>query len=361
VTQEIHIELEKLAQSASFKTLLDQSSDLKSSDLPFLRYIFTNFVLEFPFLKKEQDDKFWDKCETFLAEFQKRRIGSSDKNEVSQRKKMEYKVEKMIVILLGAAIQTVQGKEEGIKVDQKMLTQSNIVQNQAAANKLSRDLADLENEDTYMQWVGMNGLDINIVTVREVGEKRTLREKPHAEFIIQTYFEHSQDPNLPIYVAKRHGQFRQLHDDLRKKFPTIEVPNVAPKSRDTENGNHALREKDRLSLRAFLHRVAINPRLADSDVFHNFLTDDPITLTEEERNDMEKRKEIDHIRAEEEKKFRQEVDKQVEQLNEQLEDLKQQVIAPGGLTKLFNEIKRADQLKDLPESLQHAFEWGKIK
>ncbi|CAO3669142.1 unnamed protein product [Umbelopsis ramanniana] len=361
VTQEIHTELDKLTQGASFKTLLDQDTDLKDSDLPFLRYIFKNFVLEFPFLKKEQDDKFWDKCETFLTEFQKKRIGSSDKNEVTQRKKMEYKVEKMIVILLGAAIQTVQGKEEGIKVDQQMLNQGKTAEEKASAQKLSRDLADLENEDAYMQWIGTNGLDLNIVTVREVGEKRTLRgEKPHAEFIIQTYFEHSDDPNLPIYVAKRHGQFRQLHDDLKKKFPTIEVPNVAAKSRDSEKGKHALREKDRLSLRAFLHRIAINARLADSDVFHEFLSSDPITLTEEEQNDMENRKNIDRIRAEEEKKFRQEVDKQVEQLNEQLENLKQQVIAPGGLTNLFNEIKKADQLRDLPNSLQRAFEWGKI-
>jgi hypothetical protein len=115
VTQEIHSELEKLVQSASFQILLDQNTPLASSELPFLRYIFNTLVLDFPFLKKEQDDKFWVKCETFLTEFQKRRIASSDKNEQSQRKKMEYKMEKMIVILLGAAIKTVQGKEEGIK------------------------------------------------------------------------------------------------------------------------------------------------------------------------------------------------------------------------------------------------------
>jgi hypothetical protein len=353
--------VEKLSQSASFKTLLDKESHLNDSELPFLRYIFTNLVLEFPFLKKEQDDKFWDKCETFLAEFQKRRIGSADKNEVSQRKKMEYKAEKMIVILLGNAIKTVQGKEEGIKVDQQMLTQTKMYEQQAASNKLSRDLADLENEDVYMQWVGMNGLDINIVTVREIGEKRTLREKPHAEFIVQTYLEQSDDPNHATYVAKRHGQFRQLQDDLRKKFPTIEIPSVPPKSRDSEKGHHALREKDRLSLRAFLHRIAINPRLANSDVFLSFLHDQPIELSDEEREDMEKRKQIDKIRSEEEKKFRQEVDKQVEQLNEQLESLKQQVLVPGGLTELFNEIKKAENLQDLPSSLQKAFEWGKIK
>ncbi|GAB5586641.1 hypothetical protein Unana1_01541 [Umbelopsis nana] len=360
VTQEIHNEVEKLTQSSSFKTLLDKETHLNDSELPFLRYLFTNLVLEFPFLKKEQDDKFWDKCETFLTEFQKRRIGSTDKSELSQRKKMEYKVEKMIVILLGAAIKTVQGKEEGIKVDQQMLTLSKIYEQQPASSKLSRDLADLENEDTYMQWVGTNGLDINIVTVRETGEKRTLREKPHAEFIVQTYFENSEDPNQAIYVAKRHGQFRQLHEDLRKKFPTIEIPSVPPKSRDSEKGQHALREKDRLSLRAFLHRVAINPRLSDSDVFLAFLMEQPIQLTDDERKDTEKRKQIDKIRAEEEKKFRKEVDKQVEQLNEQLDSLKQKVLVPGGLTELFNEIKKSERLQDLPTSLQKAFEWGKI-
>jgi hypothetical protein len=242
-----------------------------------------------------------------------------------------------------------------------MLTQTKMYEQQAASNKLSRDLADLENEDVYMQWVGMNGLDINIVTVREIGEKRTLREKPHAEFIVQTYLEQSDDPNHATYVAKRHGQFRQLQDDLRKKFPTIEIPSVPPKSRDSEKGHHALREKDRLSLRAFLHRIAINPRLANSDVFLSFLHDQPIELSDEEREDMEKRKQIDKIRSEEEKKFRQEVDKQVEQLNEQLESLKQQVLVPGGLTELFNEIKKAEHLQDLPSSLQKAFEWGKIK
>ncbi|KAJ2955766.1 hypothetical protein NQZ79_g8289 [Umbelopsis isabellina] len=359
VTQEIHSELEKLVQSASFQILLDQNTPLAESELPFLRYIFNTLVLDFPFLKKEQDDKFWVKCETFLTEFQKRRIASSDKNEQSQRKKMEYKMEKMIVILLGAAIKTVQGKEEGIKVDQQMLSQSKTEEQKRQDNRMTRDLIDLENEDAYMQWVGTNGLDINIVTVREVGEKRTLREKPHAEFIVQTYFEHDEDPNQAIYVAKRHGQFRQLQDDLKKKFPTIDIPHVPAKSRDSEN-SHAFREKDRLSLRAFLHRVAIHPRLADSDVFLEFLRADPIQVNEEERNDMENRKRIDKIRLEEEKKFKVEVDKQVEQLNEQLETLKKQVIAPGGLTEMFNDIKTSESIQDLPSSLQTAFEWGKI-
>ncbi|KAM3583907.1 hypothetical protein VKS41_003872 [Umbelopsis sp. WA50703] len=359
VTQEIHSELEKLVQSASFQILLDQNTPLASSELPFLRYIFNTLVLDFPFLKKEQDDKFWVKCETFLTEFQKRRIASSDKNEQSQRKKMEYKMEKMIVILLGAAIKTVQGKEEGIKVDQQMLSQSKTEEQKRQDNRLTRDLINLENEDTYMQWVGTNGLDINIITVREVGEKRTLREKPHAEFIVQTYFEHDEDPNQAIYVAKRHGQFRQLQDDLKKKFPTIDIPHVPAKSRDSPK-SHAFREKDRLSLRAFLHRVAIHPRLADSDIFLDFLRANPIQLNEEESNDMENRNKIDKIRLEEEKKFKQEVDKQVEQLNEQLETLKKQVLAPGGLTEMFNDIKTSERIQDLPNSLQTAFEWGKI-
>lgn len=359
ITQEIHGELEKLVQSASFQILLDQNTPLAESELPFLTYIFNTLVLDFPFLKKEQDDKFWVKCETFLTEFQKRRIASSDKSEQSQRKKMEYKMEKMIVILLGAAIKTVQGKEEGIKVDQQMLSQSKTEEQKRQDNRLTRDLISLENEDAYMQWVGTNGLDINIVTVREVGEKRTLREKPHAEFIVQTYFEHDEDPNQAIYVAKRHGQFRQLQDDLKKKFPTIDIPHVPAKSRDSEK-SHAFREKDRLSLRAFLHRVAIHPRLADSDVFLEFLRADPIQVNEEERNDMENRKRIDRIRLEEEKKFKVEVDKQVEQLNEQLENLKKQVLAPGGLTEMFNAIKTSERIQDLPSSLQTAFEWGKI-
>ena len=78
-------------------------------------------------------------------------------------------------------------------------------------------------------------------------------------------------------------------------------------------------------------------------------------------DDIERRKEMDLKRVEQEAKFRQEVDEKVIALTDLLEMLKKQVMQPGGLVQVIETIKKTEKLTDLPDTLRKAFEWGRIK
>ncbi|KAF7727921.1 serine/threonine protein kinase, CMGC group [Apophysomyces ossiformis] len=319
---------------------------------PFLRYIFRYFINEFPLLKKGNDKEFWSKCQQFLDEFSKLELETytPKKNaSASQRRILIYKIKKLLIIALSISIKTKQGREESIKLSPT---------DDELASLTSEKLKMLENEDAYLEWMGTNGLDINVVTVRDMTEKRTLREVLHAEFVIKVQTEEGV-----VFVARRHGQFRRLCEDLKAAYPTVDVPPVPAKARDSSHANrsrHLYREKDRLLLRSFLRQVAAEPRLAKSDLLHEFLTQNPVTLNREETYDAEKRAEMDKARMEEERRFREEVDRKIVELNDLLDMLKKRMMTPGGLIEMFDTIKATKQLQDLPDPLRKAFEWGRI-
>ncbi|CAO3588023.1 unnamed protein product [Absidia cylindrospora] len=329
-----------------------------------------------------------------LDEFRKLKLDTHlPKNKsASQRRILLFKMEKMFVIALCAAIKTKQNEQyvKDATAEQQQQVQDDL--SKEAESKLNM----YEDEQAYLQWVGSNqGLDVNVVGVRDIVEKRTLREKVHAEFLVRTIVNEEKT----LVVARRHGDFRQLHDDLQVAFPTIEIPAVPGKARDssyasnnkdgqddtdtqqkqekrsssasslfssssastpTPTSSSLYREKDRILLRVFLHQVASQSRLAKSDIFEKFLTSNPIKLTDKEQQDVDRRLAMDQIRVDEEKRFREEVDAQMDQLNDLLTMLKEQVVRPGGLLEIFDIIKATDNIQDLPDSLRKTFEWGRI-
>ncbi|KAI8147773.1 hypothetical protein BJV82DRAFT_642654 [Fennellomyces sp. T-0311] len=367
---------------------------------PFLWYIAREFVLEFPLLKRGNNkDKLMENCVEFVREFSKVKLDtySPRKTGASQRRVLMYKMEKLITVALCAAVKTVQGEDQAIHPVKDARRNE---QDEALAESMDKNMTLLENEDHYLEWLGFNGLHINVVTVRQVSEKRTLREKTHAEFVLVTNISGQDEPHI---VARRHGDFRQLQQNLKTEFPTEDVPNVPSKASDPSyekakgeqeekpaeekrskssssllgssgsfhrphfrrrshsNANNQLyREKDRLLLRSFLHRVATDPVLAKSDTFRKFLTKDPITLTADEKADADRRDQIDQARIAEETKFKEEVDRKMAELNDLLDMLKKQILQPGGLMQVFDIIKTTERIEDLPDALRKAFEWGRI-
>lgn len=63
------------------------------------------------------------------------------------------------------------------------------------------------------------------------------------------------------------------------------------------------REEQRVSLRAFLRTILQNKRIAESKAMEEFLTARSVSLNEEELLDVQKRKDMDTIRIEEQKRF----------------------------------------------------------
>lgn len=63
------------------------------------------------------------------------------------------------------------------------------------------------------------------------------------------------------------------------------------------------REEQRISLRAFLRSLLQNPQLAQTKIMEDFLTRDPIKLSDEDCVDIMRRKSVDEKRVEEQEKF----------------------------------------------------------
>lgn len=141
----------------------------------------------------------------------------------------------------------------------------------------------------------------------------------------------------------------------------MEIP-VPPSKYPVKSGSSGVktaREKDRISLRGYLHNIAkVSQEVVDSAVFINFLSKDAIALSEEEAKDVQMRVSLDEHRMEQQAKFDREVAKKVDELDTQLKEVKLDLLQPGGVSRLFSAFKHIDNVNDLPPLYQSVFEWG---
>lgn len=79
------------------------------------------------------------------------------------------------------------------------------------------------------------------------------------------------------------------------------------------------REKQRVSLRAFIRSLLHNPQIANTKAMQEFLAGDPITPTDDDVDDIVRRKQIDEKRIEEQKKFYEIARKRAADLDEYME------------------------------------------
>ncbi len=63
------------------------------------------------------------------------------------------------------------------------------------------------------------------------------------------------------------------------------------------------RESQRISLRAFLRSLLQNPQIATTKAMEEFLAKDPVTLSDDDVEDVIRRKHVDKKRVEEQKQF----------------------------------------------------------
>ena len=121
------------------------------------------------------------------------------------------------------------------------------------------------------------------------------------------------------------------------------------------------REDQRVSLRAFLRTYLQNPQIAESKAMHDFLTTNPITLNEEELIDMQRRKEMDRKRIEEQKRFYEIARQRARELDVYMEKFRRDIVERNGLSKLFKEIREKEKIADLTVEYQKFAEWLRIE
>jgi hypothetical protein len=144
--------------------------DAPPMDLPFLYYIFHQFVLTFPFMAAAPKDFYSQKLQPFVAAMVSRNLASTpvfdddtDKEQVS-RKKMFNKLERNISLFMGKATKLVE-HEEVVR-----LTQSDLDRLDLLSKKRQARLAKVGDVDIF---------EINIVSVRSVLERGRIRNRIH--------------------------------------------------------------------------------------------------------------------------------------------------------------------------------------
>ncbi|KAF9126456.1 hypothetical protein BGW39_006601 [Mortierella sp. 14UC] len=401
----INNELARL-QKEPYETLpnLGGPFDLKdehaNSTTPFLRYLFESIVVPFPFLTSSRG-ALWPKLQLFMDEYAKIEAGNGiEREEMLRRKRLQNKGEKTLVLMYSMAIKTLEQRAQerkdlvarkerlqqqqqphvsekgGLQQQQQQQHEQHEQREQDERhNSLDPLHQDLDKLSLGQQYPApdasrsrsvspaaftstIHGVRVNVVGVRAIKEKRHVREHEHAEFIIASAFADGQE----YVVARRHGRFRRLFHTLRQEFPNLEIP-VPPAKYPIKAGSSSsvktAREKDRISLRGYLHNIAkVGQEVVDSAAFISFLSKDAIHLSEEEAKDVQVRVSLDEHRMAQQAKFDREVAKKVDELDSQLKEVKMDLLQPGGVSRLFSAFKHIDNVHDLPPLYQSVFEWG---
>lgn len=93
------------------------------------------------------------------------------------------------------------------------------------------------------------------------------------------------------------------------------------------------REKNRLTLRAYLHSLMASSTLVSSPVLKSFLLSGPTHLSPEETEDARRREEADQKREEGRKRFAREIAGRVEGLRGAVRSVKGDIMAKGKQTR----------------------------
>ncbi|CAE7142354.1 unnamed protein product [Rhizoctonia solani] len=195
--------------------------DVPREDAPFLRFMFRQFALTFPFLAAAPKDFFPNKLQPFIASVVARNLSSAtnlletdDERQASDGQQMLNKAEKHLALLLGAAMKLSEN-EEVVRLSQADLAR---IEKAAERRRRKAEAAGGKRAEVF---------DVNVVAVRAITDKGRVRSKVHEEFVIRTRRTGQPD----VFVSRRYGDFKSLADELRKHHPMEEVRPPPPKDR----------------------------------------------------------------------------------------------------------------------------------
>ncbi|KAJ3579902.1 hypothetical protein NPX13_g664 [Xylaria arbuscula] len=402
---------------APFKSDYGEVSPL-DSELPILRYIFVHHVREFPFLDKAKEKEFWqDKLQVFLESFASKNISSSeDRLEETKRRKLAVKCRKLVELMMVSGVPTASGFEERIRFAEMEIVDRNAIDtgmlhtmpegnfvngwdvNVAGVRTISvkRNIRHHKHAEFILR-VGRKG-EIEHFVGRRYGDFARLHKHLRNELpgkvlpplpkknksttttsglfsrttdgaddsdassvsSASTVFTGAQSSgltesvkNLTIWDARQNKSASPRTSIEGRLTPVVPSPK-------TENAT-LWREDQRISLRAFLRYLLQNPQIAQTKAIHDFLTRDPITPSDEDVDDIHRRKLLDAKRMEEQKEFFEIARKRAAELDVYMEKFRQDIVKRNGLTKLLQEIKDKPSIQDLSIQYQKFAEWLRIE
>jgi len=321
----------------------------------------------------------------FLESFANKQIsGSEDRLEVTKRKKLAMKAEKLMELMMVSGIPTASGYEERIRFSEIEVVERGANEQGLVANAPAGH--------------AINGWDVNIAAVRSTSVKRHIRTHDVPEYLIRV----KETGRDEIFIARTYDQFKRLHKRLRLELPGKIIPPLprhstsdqtlsfpddesddaasimsADKPDSAGNGSPTssslslgslrsylpsfgssstpsahkrsastssqrgskvstdlppspgivlYRETSRVSLRAGLRAILGNDRCARSLAMRDFLTANPITLNTAEMADIERRKELDERRIREQKQFYEVARARAAELDVHMEKFRREIV-----------------------------------
>ncbi|KAI1082808.1 succinate flavoprotein subunit [Whalleya microplaca] len=406
---------------APFKSEFGEVSPY-DSELPILRYIFVHHVREFPFLDKAKEKEFWqDKLQVFLESFASKGISSSeDRLEETKRRKLAIKCRKLVELMMVSGVPTASGFEERIR-----FAEMEIIDRDAIDTGMLNTMPEgnyVNGWDVNVAGVRITTVKRNIrrhkhteflLRIKRKGEPEYFVGRRYSDFSrlhrqLRTELPGKVFPPLPKknksstsvsglmsratdgandsdtssissvstialpsqgngfsnsmknLTVQDHRRNRSGASNRTSPRPSMDGA-LSPVSSPKFDNTVLWRESQRISLRAFLRYLLHNPQIAQTKAIQEFLTHDPLTPTDEDVEDILRRKAVDEKRMEEQKQFYDIAKKRAAELDVYMEQFRQDIVERNGLTMLFQEIKDKETIQDLSLQYQKFAEWLRIE
>ncbi|KAK5459389.1 hypothetical protein LTS15_003517 [Exophiala xenobiotica] len=421
IARQVHDEIQELNTptalqrfGAPFRSEYGEVSPV-DSELPILRYIFVNHVRKFPFLNQAKEKEFWqDKLQVFLESFASKYISSSeDRLEETKRRKLAKKSEKLVELMMVSGIPTASGYEERIRFAEMEVVdtganEQGLVVNQPEGNYINGwdvnvaavRITSVKRRVRYHQHAEF------LIRVKRVDEPEIYVGRRYGDFAKLHKNLRREMPGKVLPPLPRKNKSSTLSsmmpggDDDGSSISSVSTQasvaedasrSFTPKHRRFKSSlslgtgagsgsprNRASprpslsrepspqpmrlhREDQRVSLRAFLRTILQNPQIAESKSIAEFFGSQPVTLNEEELEDVDRRKEMDARRLEEQRQFYEIARKRAAELDTYMEKFRRDIVESNGLTKLFSEIRHKEKLEQLSPEYRKFAEWLRIE
>lgn len=352
-----------------FPFLLPNGKYSPADAYPLCSYILRTFVVDFPVVQKA-DQKFWQETvQPFIQGLASKDVSSSaDRDEATKRRRVGRVCKRWILLFFVAGLGTNRSKTGDEKGNESESEEKEAEKEAIEGDETSNDAA--EGTDTapkeassepLQMWPGAFGA---VIGVRETSSSGFIRSKTRSEYIIECFFNGS---NTPVYVARPWADFVELQKQIAASFPGKRMPSLPHKTLKNTQTVHKneeitlLREPQRLTLREYVKRLCQIPRVAQSDLFLDFLFRDPIDLTPEIRHDIEARLALDRQRMLDQMRFRDIITEREATLGQYVGEIKEEIREGNALPKLFLELKTKKQVEDMSPLLQKAVEWVSVQ
>ena len=129
-------------------------------------------------------------------------------------------------------------------------------------------------------------------------------------------------PLSPITRQQTMSSFNDDDDDSNPAYSEHNHSAVPSPSR-------LAREKNRLTLRSYLHSLLASSTIGSSPVLRSFLLSGPTTLSPEELEDAKSREEADNAREEGRKRFAKEIASRIDALRGAVKSVKNDIMGEG--------------------------------